>query len=356
MRVLFIAPYGAQGGSENVLVNVLERLDRERFDPHVLMLERGGLRERIAELGIPTLVQHLPGKQGVLKIPAAARRIPEGFDVIHANGGKAAVYALPLARRLKIPLVWMKHDHSYDGRLARLLARRCDHVVCVSHAMAGQFDDMRDRVSVVYPGVITRDLKPVEQTAPTVVSVGRLDPYKGFDQVLAAIAELRAAGVEVGVRIAGPQDRIHTETEGELKRLAASLGLGADTVGWADDLDQVYEQARVVVLASKPKGEKGAPGEGAPLVLMEGMGAARPVVGTSLPGIAEVIQDCGTLVDPPDAANLARALRPYLEDPQLAAQTGAKGRVRVEELMTLDRTVAELAALYERLVHKPAIP
>jgi len=89
---------------------------------------------------------------------------------------------------------------------------------------------------------------------------------------------------------------------------------------------------------------------------MEGMGAARPVVGTSLPGIAEVIQDCGTLVDPPDAANLARALRPYLEDPQLAAQTGAKGRVRVEELMTLDRTVAELAALYERLVHKPAIP
>src|SRR3954454_2918209 len=152
MRVLFIAPYGGLGGSENVLVNVLERLDRERFEPHVLLLEHGPLRDRIAELGIPTLVQHLPGKSGVLEIPFRARRIPEGFDLIHANGGKAAVYALPLARRLKVPLIWMKHDHSYDGRLARLLARRCDHVVCVSHAMAGQFDDMRDRVSVVYPG------------------------------------------------------------------------------------------------------------------------------------------------------------------------------------------------------------
>ena len=356
MRVLFIAPYGGLGGSENVLVNLLERLDRERFDPHVLLLEAGPLRDRVAELGIPTLVQHMPGKEGVLKIPIAARRIPQGFDVIHANGGKAAVYALPLARRLKIPLIWMKHDHSYDGRLTHLLAARCTHVVCVSHAMASQFEEIRERVSVVYPGVITRDLKPVQLTEPTVVSVGRLDPFKGFDQLLKAVAKLRADGVAVNVRIAGPQDRIHTETQGELHRLADELGIGADKVGWVDDLDEVYEMARVVVLASKPKGENGAPGEGAPLVLMEGMGAARPVVGTNMPGIAEVIADCGSLFDPPEAEHIAAALKPYLEDPQLAARTGAKGRARVERLMTLDRTVADLADLYVRLAGKPAIP
>src|SRR3954470_375021 len=184
MRVLFIAPYGGLGGSENVLVNMLERLDRERFEPHVLLLEQGPLRDRVAALGIPTLVQHMPGKQGVLKMPFAARRIPKRFDVIHANGGKAAVYALPLARRLRAPLIWMKHDHSYDGRLTRLLAHRCTHVVCVSHAMAAQLQDMRERVWLVYPGVPLRDLKPVETTAPMVLSVGRLDPFKGFDQVL----------------------------------------------------------------------------------------------------------------------------------------------------------------------------
>jgi len=356
MRVLFIAPYGGLGGSENVLVNVLERLDRRRFDPHVLLLEQGPLRDRIAELGIPTLVQHMPGKAGVLQIPAAAHRIPKGFDLIHANGGKAAVYALPLARRMKIPLIWMKHDHSYDGRLTQFLARRCDHVVCVSHAMAGQFEDMGERVSVVYPGVITRDLKPVEETGPIVLSIGRLDPFKGFDQVLEAIAELRADDVEVDVRIAGPQDRIHTETQAQLRRLADDLGIGAEKVGWVDDLDEVFEQARVVVLASRPKGDDGAPGEGAPLTIMEGMGAARPVVGTGLPGIAEVIQDCGSLVDPPTATNIARALRPYLEDARLAAETGARGRLRVERLMTLDRTVADLAAVYERVAQKPAVP
>jgi glycosyltransferase involved in cell wall biosynthesis len=89
---------------------------------------------------------------------------------------------------------------------------------------------------------------------------------------------------------------------------------------------------------------------------MEAMGAGRPVVGTALPGIAEVVGDAGSLVEPPDAEQLAQALKPYLQDPQLAARTGAKGRARVAERMTLDRTVADLGALYTRLAGEPAIP
>jgi len=354
MDVLFIAPYGGLGGSENVLINVLERLDRDRFRPKVLLLEEGPLKDRVLELGIPALVQHLPGKEGLLRFVQSAHRIPGPVDVIHANGGKAAIYGLPLARRLKAPLIWMKHDHSYDGRPSHALASRCDHIVCVSHAMARQFEDLGDTVSVVYPGVVLRDLKPVETTTPRIVSVGRLDPFKGFDQLLRAAARLRDEGVELSIRVAGPQDRVHTETQGELKQLADELGIGAENVGWVDDLDALYESARVVALASKPKDGQ-APGEGAPLVLMEAMGAARPVVGTDQPGIAEVIDDCGSLVAPPDAEQLANALRPYLEDPQLAARTGAKGRARVEARMTLDRTVADLSDLYTRLADKRAI-
>lgn len=355
LQILFIAPYGGLGGSENVLVNVLERLD-ERFAPRVLVLEEGPLAERVAALGIPVEIQHLPGKRGVLSFARAARNPSGPVDVIHANGGKAAVFGLPVARRLRAPLIWMKHDHSYDGRLSKALAARCAHVVCVSHVMARQFSSLSDdRVSVIYPGVITRDLAPVAGTSPTIVSVGRLDPFKGFDQLLRAAAKLRDDGVAVDIRVAGPQDRVHTGVEAELKQLADDLGIGAEKVGWADDLDEVYERARVVVLASKPKGD-GAPGEGAPLVLMEGMGAGRPVVGTDQPGIAEVIDDCGSLVPVPDADGLAAAIRPYLEDPQLAAELGARGRKRVEELMTLDRTVAQLSDLYLQLAPRRAIP
>ena len=76
MRILFVAPYGGLGGSENVLVNVLERLDRTRFEPQVLLLEQGPLDDRVRELGIPTLVQHLPGKPGVAKFPTARAASP----------------------------------------------------------------------------------------------------------------------------------------------------------------------------------------------------------------------------------------------------------------------------------------
>jgi glycosyltransferase involved in cell wall biosynthesis len=351
--VLFVAPYGGMGGSENVLVNVLERLD-ERFSPSVLVMEDGPLAGRIAELGLPVEVEHLPGRRSLWRFPAVARRLARrlrgGPALIHANGGKAAVLTVPVARALGVPLVWMKHDHNYDGVPGRLLAARCDHVVVVSYAMAAQFTRRRSHVSVIYPGVMLRDVAPVETTGPTIVSIGRLDPYKGFDEVMRAAAMLRNRGLMVDVRIAGPRDRVHGGHEAKLKALAAELGFGPATVGWADDLDEVYGAARVVVLASKPRGD-GAPGEGAPLVLMEGMGAGRPVVGTDQPGIAEVVGDAGSLVRTPTAPGLAAALRPFLEDPALAARTGAIGRARVAERMTLERTVADLSALYLRMTH-----
>jgi glycosyltransferase involved in cell wall biosynthesis len=72
-----------------------------------------------------------------------------------------------------------------------------------------------------------------------------------------------------------------------------------------------------------------------------------------MPGIAEVIAGCGSLVPVPDPPSLADALRPYLEDPELAARTGARGRARVAERMTLDRTVDDLSRLYLRLKELP---
>jgi hypothetical protein len=188
--VLFVAPYGGMGGSENVLVNLLERLDG-RFAPRVLVMEEGVLRDRVAALGVPVEVAHMPGKQGVLAIPRVARSFRGPAAVIHANGGKAAVLGLALRRRLRAPLLWMKHDHNYDGHASRLLASRCDHVVSVSYAMAEQFRFLGSRSSVVYPGVITRDLPDVSATAPVIVSVGRLDPFKGFEELLRATALLR---------------------------------------------------------------------------------------------------------------------------------------------------------------------
>jgi glycosyltransferase involved in cell wall biosynthesis len=245
VRPLFIAPFGEFGGSEMVMFRIVRALD-ERFEPRALVLTAGALAERLREVGVPTEVEDLPGKQALLRMPVLARRLArelrgEGISFIHANQAKAAILGAMLAPRLGVPLLWMKHDHVFDGRFSRALASRCDRVVCVSRAMARQFEPrLGARVSVAYPGVaVPPDVAPLP-AEPHVVSVGRLDPAKGSVELLEAVALLGARGLEPRLTIAGPVDRVFPSHGDELRELAARLGLAERAhIGWVDDLDEL---------------------------------------------------------------------------------------------------------------------
>jgi glycosyltransferase involved in cell wall biosynthesis len=261
-----------------------------------------------------------------------------------------------VARLLGVPLVWMKHDHIFDGRFARTVAARCDRVVVVSEAMARQFDGpLRARVSVVYPGVALGPAPEPRATEPLVVAVGRLDPLKGFSSLLRATKVLRERGLDARLRIAGPVDRVFPDHAAELDALVDELGLReVAEVGWVDDLDALYDRARVVAMASPP-GEDGAPTEGAPTVLMEAMAHGRPVAGPRQAGIAEVIGDeAGTLIDDLSPEGFADALAPYLTDQAHADAVGALGRARAERLFGMERTVAQLTGLWRELAERGA--
>ena len=354
IRPLFVAPFGAYGGSEMVLLRLLDALDDE-FDPRVLLLGDGRFAEMLREREIPTVVDDMPGKQGFLHFPrgiraALARYRGEGISLVHANGTKAAIFCVPLARRLGVPLLWMKHDHFYDGFLARRLAERCDWIVCVSEAMAEQFPpSVRARTTIAYPGVWLSAPVVLRETEPLIVCVGRLDPAKGFYDLIRATKILRDRGVDARIRVAGPVDRIYPEHAGELERLVVDLGLQEYAeVGWVDDLTALYQRCRVVAMASRPE-VPGKPSEGAPTVLMEAMAQSRPVVAPREPGMTEVMGDVGTLVDRVDPEGLADALEPYLRDEALARTVGQQGRERAERLFSMEHTVETLEGIYRRL-------
>jgi glycosyltransferase involved in cell wall biosynthesis len=71
-----------------------------------------------------------------------------------------------------------------------------------------------------------------------------------------------------------------------------------------------------------------------PLGVLEALASARPVVGTRVGGIPELVRDgeTGVLVDPGDAQGFARALRCLLESPQLQSTMGERGRSDAREL------------------------
>src|SRR5262245_59855517 len=91
--------------------------------------------------------------------------------------------------------------------------------------------------------------------------------------------------------------------------------------------------------------------EGLGTSLLDAMACARPIVATTAGGIPEIVDDGvnGLLVPARDAAGLAAAVVRALKDAALLKRMGDAGFARVRERFTVERMVAETAAVYARL-------
>jgi glycosyltransferase involved in cell wall biosynthesis len=183
-------------------------------------------------------------------------------------------------------------------------------------------------VRLVRHGVdIPPEIRRVESDPPVILAVGRLVEKKGFETLLRAAAMLHGAGNAFRLHIAG--DGIMWPA---LARLVGELGIG-ELVRFLgpqtrDELDEHYERASVFALPC----QIGADGnrDGLPNTILEAMARALPVVSTTLPSLAEAIDDGveGRLVRPRDPQGLASALGELLGDRELRMRMGAAGRDR----------------------------
>jgi glycosyltransferase involved in cell wall biosynthesis len=246
--------------------------------------------------------------------------------------------------------------HAYDiylvPRLLGVKVREAEFAVTCAkinarflQTLAGGAD--RGRVIVNYHGTNLDRFKPVERAAdgdlPTIVTCGRLEPYKGHHVLLRACAALDRP-VRCVVVGEGPQRR-------RLEELAAELGI-AERVEFTGPVPQarlaeIYGGADLFVLASVVL-EGSGKRDVIPNVLAEAMAMGVPVVSTDISGIAELVVDgvSGRLVAPNDVAALAAAIAELLEDGERRAALARAGRQRVEEIFDRDVNIEELAGLF----------
>lgn len=134
---------------------------------------------------------------------------------------------------------------------------------------------------------------------------------------------------------------------GEVEALRAKvseLGLATSVAvpGWTphDEMLRKMEASDVFVLPSYA--------EGLPMVVLEAMGSALPVVSTRVGGIPEAVEDgrTGILVEPGDVECLAAAMRALAEDPELRARMGAAGWTRVREKFSLEGFFAKFRKVW----------
>lgn len=182
---------------------------------------------------------------------------------------------------------------------------------------------------------------PVTDLPLRILHVGRLEPVKAQDLLIRALARLRDQGREFQCRIVGDGPRRE-----ELQSLIASLNLQdqVQLLGdrYADEVAGLYDWSQVLVLSSKS--------EGTPMVVMEAMAKARPVIAPRITALPEMVAagKTGYLFRPGDLDDLAAKLGRLMEQPEAIVRLGRAGRSRAKKLFDLNRNSRELLAVFAR--------
>ncbi|MEV0618685.1 glycosyltransferase family 4 protein [Nonomuraea sp. NPDC050404] len=255
------------------------------------------------------------------------------------------------ARRAPKSVIKIAQEHmnlsAYPDTIRREIARhygRFDAITVLTRTNRLEYQRLLSQTPIVQiPNAVHKvDQEPSRQVNPVVVAAGRLVPQKGFDLLIEAFAQVVPEHPEWRLRIFGTGARA-----GQLKGLIERHGLGAHVSlpGRTDRLDRELADASVYALSSRF--------EGLPMVMIEAMTHALPVVAFDCPtGPKDVLTDGvnGVLVPPRDVDALAAALNRVIADRKLRLRMG-KAALRTsraygpEQVMPLwEDLFSELAA------------
>jgi glycosyltransferase involved in cell wall biosynthesis len=360
-KILFLTSNLDYSGASRLLTLLAPRLPRERFHPRVCVLQRPtpwGEQLRAAGVEVSFLGWARPiDLRPFLSLFAEVRDFAP--DVLHVWGLEAlrALSACGGRRKARLVVSAAVPAHRPPSLADRWLLRRADAVVAFGEAEAHRYEQAgvpRQRITVLppafdpellaNPGPSVSRWDGIPPEAPVLLAVGPILRHKGFREAVWATDLLGNLFPDLLLVLAGDgPDR------GRIVRFARVFGTWKRVhfPGRVDDLAPLYRRAGVVWVPSlKSAGV---------CVALEGMAAGRPVVASRCPALEEVVVEgeTGFLVEPGDAAALARKARLLLEDSDLRQRMGAQARRHVSAHYSVEQLVGGAGNLYEGLASAP---
>jgi len=345
-HILFVDHSGALGGAQISLLQVLERLDRGRFTPHLIAHGRLADAARAAgacvhEMRLAQLRRKVTAPlrvlRGVVQLITIIHR--ERITAVHSNSMRASIYAAVAARATGRPHLWHVRDMLRRGLYAYALCASSAAAIAVSQAVADVLP-CAAKTRVIHNGVDLDIFRADRQAAaaslraawgvPTdavlVGHVARLQSWKGQRDVIAAAEMVLRLLPDVYFAIVGGDIFGDAAAyEAELRATVADRTLSTRVVfaGHQEDVAAMFAALDIVVHASteEPFGR----------VLIEAGAAGRPTVAYASGGVGEIIIDgqTGLLVNAGAPAALAAGLERLVRDPLLAHALGAAARAHV---------------------------
>jgi glycosyltransferase involved in cell wall biosynthesis len=364
--ILYFITELSTGGAQVALLRLLKGLDRDRFSPTVACLYNGdgAVAQEIRALDIDVFDARMRHKADLLALPRLYHHIRRTHPtILHTSLFHANLPGRILGRLAGVPVVicserTMAMESKWRYRLNRWTIGLVDCVVvvsanvrdfCISHIGLPA-----DKLVVIYNGVdLPQDrLAPQGKAradlslpldAPIIGAVSRLDPVKGVDVLLRAIALVE--DVHLAIVGDGPE-------RASLAALADDLGV-SNRVHWAGHRRDVPRLLPAFDLFVQPSLH-----EGLSNATLEAMTAGLPVVATAVGGTSEVVVDevTGFLVPPRDPQALAQGICALLHDSDLRRKMGRAGQARVAQHFSLKHMVEQTQALYERLLETGGTP
>lgn len=345
---------------------------------------------RAWQAGLPEVVNVEPNHR-VVHIPAGSFDLPKnellsvvdefsdnvrahivasgGVDVLHANYWLSGLSAHKLKHELDLPLVTTFHT------LARVKAQGgdfesdireqsesdiigCADAICVSCTEEErQFIDLYGNppgtLEIVAPGVEHAFFAPGEKRGarhalgiafdvPVLLFVGRIQPLKGLDVAIQALAQLQVKNAQLIV-VGGASGSEGNEEIEKVMQLARNLGVH-NNIRFVEPqahhmLSTYYRAADVVVVPSRS--------ESFGLVALEAAACGVPVVASAVGGLLTIIDDgeTGYLVPGRDPALFAGHIDELLAHPTMALAMGAKAAEKARDY-TWSFAAARLRRVY----------
>jgi len=378
---------GTIGGSHYSLLYLLEGLNRDRFEPHVLFCQDHILVPRFQKTAeevlvhdydpfganplnswkaIPRFVKHIVLKQPELR--KIIQRIEP--DIVHLNNTYAGNHEWILACLLNNIRI-IAHDRGTRPNptlQTRLFVRFLDAIIPVSDAFANIIIEeglKPRRLRRVYNGLDTgkfneyrspevrlvlREELGIDRETILVGMVGNIDYWKGqlvFARAMEAL--MRGAGERISIKgvIVGKTPTYAKTYENEIRDFLKLNNIDdwVWLLGYRYDVPQLLNAMDIFVHASVEPEPFGR-------VILEAMAMEKPVIATKPGGPCEIIDDgvTGYLVPMNDHLSMRDAILRYIQDPSRAKEMGKAARKAVEMKFPVSRMVRGVEEVYEEIL------
>jgi glycosyltransferase involved in cell wall biosynthesis len=390
-RVLHLVTSFEAGGTERQFVELLKRLNRQRFDVRLAALRIEGPFYQELALDFPDIPEfrltsfyNRNALTQLRRLRALLRR--EGINIIHTHGFYDSLFGAVAGRLSGVRVIASQRHLQLSGRRvhdwgSRAIHRLADKIVVNSEAIRDSIRQ-RDRAAaskiIVIRNGLCDSLYPStfkeEAVVDTTVNADVNESLKGLShnalccelglpaqtRIIGMVARLVAVKghryfLEAAARVARLDERVHFVLvgDGPLKNdiayQARQLGIGerVHMLGDRSDARRLVASFDLSVLTSLS--------EGLPNTVMEAMSAGVPVVATAVGGTTELIEDgeTGFLIPPANVEALAAGMFFVLENEAQCQAIAQRGREFINSRFSMSRMVESVERLYEELMSNP---